>query len=26
VNGGSGAGSFVDLNSIPSAAVERVES
>jgi len=25
VNGGSGAGSFVDLNSIPSAAVERVE-
>ncbi len=25
VNGGSGAGSFVDLNSIPSAAIERVE-
>src|SRR3954471_1107645 len=25
VNGGSGAGSFVDLNSIPSSAVERVE-
>src|SRR5438067_3182622 len=25
VNGGSGAGSFVDLNSIPTAAIERVE-
>jgi iron complex outermembrane receptor protein len=25
VNGGSGAGSFVDLNSVPTAAIERVE-